>query len=243
MMMFRDCLKKARENAKLSQKELADLLGVPASMISRYESTDTEPRISFVQKVMEVLKISPNTFFNYEYPKPYEIEFAQLLQEYRQIHDLSCDVMSTILNIPTEEYLFYENGKKLPDLELADQILKLTFECDLYEMLDEFRHCMPQIYIILMDLNKTFKNRDISFDIYDNHIIFCYPALDIKVKFPISHFEEFKRIMDYAEGQSYYLLEETQKDLFALEFAERIIKYQKKQNKTPPEQSEQNAPK
>lgn len=65
-MKFKECLKRARENANLTQRQLAEKLNVPASMIGRYESSDTEPRIDLVKRICDVLNISPNTLLDYE---------------------------------------------------------------------------------------------------------------------------------------------------------------------------------
>lgn len=65
-MKFKDCLKRARENAGLTQRELAALLSVPPSMIGRYESSDTEPRVDLLKRICKALKITPNVLLNYE---------------------------------------------------------------------------------------------------------------------------------------------------------------------------------
>lgn len=64
-MKFKDCLKQARENAGLTQRELAEKLSVPASMIGRYESSDTEPRVDLLKRICKVLNITPNVLLNY----------------------------------------------------------------------------------------------------------------------------------------------------------------------------------
>lgn len=55
---FSECLKQARENAGLSQKELAKKINVPPPVISRYETSDTEPRIGTVLNIAKALNIS-----------------------------------------------------------------------------------------------------------------------------------------------------------------------------------------
>lgn len=59
-MKFSECLKQAREKAGITQKELAEKLNVPAPMISRYETSDTEPRIGFVVEIAKALGITLN---------------------------------------------------------------------------------------------------------------------------------------------------------------------------------------
>jgi transcriptional regulator with XRE-family HTH domain len=50
----------ARESARLSQRELADLVGVKAPMISLYESGTRMPSLSVFVKVCSALNIDPN---------------------------------------------------------------------------------------------------------------------------------------------------------------------------------------
>lgn len=57
-MKFSECLRQAREQAGLTQKELAEKLNVPPQMINRYENSDTEPRIGFVINAANVLGIT-----------------------------------------------------------------------------------------------------------------------------------------------------------------------------------------
>lgn len=65
-MNFGEGLKFYRELAHLSQKELAEKLCVPASMIGRYETTNTEPRIGFVMDVCRILNVSIDDLMGFE---------------------------------------------------------------------------------------------------------------------------------------------------------------------------------
>ena len=66
MNVFAMRLKTAREKAGLTQKELAEKLNVPAPMISRYENSDTEPRIGFVAKIAPILGVSSDFLIGVE---------------------------------------------------------------------------------------------------------------------------------------------------------------------------------
>lgn len=149
-MKFNQALKKARESAGLSQKQLADMLNVPASMISRYESTDTEPRIGFVLKAIEALGTTPNKFFDFE--KNYQpIHFAQLLKEFRIANNFTAEKMSEKLNISLEDYEMFENKLKLPSLNTLNKIHLLVNG----EQLNHFNSALiaPSIYNTIMQEN------------------------------------------------------------------------------------------
>ena len=52
-------IKIARSKAVLSQKELAEKLGVSASMIGQYESDIRRPKFETIQKIANALGVSP----------------------------------------------------------------------------------------------------------------------------------------------------------------------------------------
>ena len=51
-------IKELRQNAKLSQKELADLIGVNQTAVSQWERGITSPKYSQVQNLCEVFDVS-----------------------------------------------------------------------------------------------------------------------------------------------------------------------------------------
>ncbi len=57
-------IKNARINAGLSQKKLAELIGVHPSMISQYENGTRNPKIETLQKIAEALGVSCDLAFN-----------------------------------------------------------------------------------------------------------------------------------------------------------------------------------
>ena len=56
-MTIGERIRAARRRANLSQKELADKLGVSASMIGQYENDLRNPKLSTLQKISEVLGV------------------------------------------------------------------------------------------------------------------------------------------------------------------------------------------
>lgn len=56
-------IKEAREALKMTQKELADAVGVTASAITNYENGTSHPREEIMYKIFRELKRDPNYFF------------------------------------------------------------------------------------------------------------------------------------------------------------------------------------
>lgn len=56
-MKFDERLKKAREDAGLTQLQLAQLTGVSSRMIQKYESGGSKPRLEAAEKMAEALNI------------------------------------------------------------------------------------------------------------------------------------------------------------------------------------------
>lgn len=57
-------IQKARKEAKLSQKELGEKLGVSASMIGQYENDLRNPKSETLNKIAEALGVHPNQLRN-----------------------------------------------------------------------------------------------------------------------------------------------------------------------------------
>ena len=87
--MLGDRIKEARKAKKLTQKELADIIGVRNSSISDWENNLHSPNVEQVKQLCEALNVDPNRLYG-------ESE-ARLLRE-----------------TPFTEYIT-ENGDELPE--------------------------------------------------------------------------------------------------------------------------------
>ena len=57
-MSFSENFKKARKNSGLSQQQLADLLGMNRSSISKYENDIGLPHAKTLQKICEIFSVT-----------------------------------------------------------------------------------------------------------------------------------------------------------------------------------------
>ena len=62
-------IRQARKNAGLTQKELGEKLGISAAAVGQFEKKNSNPHNSTVQKIADVLEISPLTLYDQEQPQ------------------------------------------------------------------------------------------------------------------------------------------------------------------------------
>lgn len=67
---FCENLKCAREKKKMSQKEVAESIGVAKSTYSLYESGSREPNVQTIKKISDVLSVSADELLGIKEPAP-----------------------------------------------------------------------------------------------------------------------------------------------------------------------------
>lgn len=67
---FNENLKNARVNAGLSQKEVAEKIGVAKSTYSLYESGNREPGVPIIKKIAEILGVSADELLGIKSDEP-----------------------------------------------------------------------------------------------------------------------------------------------------------------------------
>ncbi len=65
---FNENLKNARERRGMSQREVAELIGVANSTYSLYESGSREPNLPTIKKIADILNVSANDLLGMEKP-------------------------------------------------------------------------------------------------------------------------------------------------------------------------------
>ncbi len=85
MKTFSEKVKEAREELKLNQQQLGDLVGVSKRSIAAYETTDTKPRGNTARKLAAALQVSVDYLLNDKILDPkYGIEKAPYVEETRE---------------------------------------------------------------------------------------------------------------------------------------------------------------
>lgn len=99
-------IKEARLNKKLTQEELAQLIGVTKGAIANYENQVSIPKLDILLKLMDHLECDPNFI--------YQDEIRQKAQQKKSITKTD-DRLSQVINLVSQ--LSPDNQEKL--LELA----------------------------------------------------------------------------------------------------------------------------
>lgn len=74
--MYGKIIKEYREEKKLTQKELANLLNTTQSCIGKYEREELDLNTSLIIKICNIFNITPNELLGYDYNNvKYSINF------------------------------------------------------------------------------------------------------------------------------------------------------------------------
>lgn len=73
LVLFSKRLKEAREEAKMSQEDLAKKVGTTKSMISNYENAESNPRMTLLPEIANALKVSLAWLISGEEPKRFNV--------------------------------------------------------------------------------------------------------------------------------------------------------------------------
>lgn len=129
-MSFATRLREARKSKNLTQKELADLIGISHGAISNYEKDVSFPNVDILYKIFNILKTEPNFFFqddiNYTTDENLSPKEQKLIEAYRNNPEMQpainkmLDIKEQKLNKPTA--VFHTNSTDDDSATLALQI-------------------------------------------------------------------------------------------------------------------------
>ncbi len=167
---FADNLRKIRKEKGLTQKELADLLGVSKRTIINYESQDSAPSDRILEKIVTTLDISLEEILGYLRNEDFEkkIELLQQLNFMEEKgsferHDLEDSLLSLINEKASFKKMiegFSEEGiDRLLDNKLGGKINK-TAEEKINLINADFDGRIQQT---ILDLEENYKNGMIMF--------------------------------------------------------------------------------
>lgn len=150
-VVFGKNLKRLRENAGITQSELAEVLGVSLRAEQRYESNEGRlPNTDIIDKIVEYFSISPSSLFvdiedisnvndknNLENTSTTKGKIIAFLKKFREDNNLTIKEFSKYLDIPFNTYKAYEYGQNAIKPDVMDYIAD-KLDIEVYEMLQTF---------------------------------------------------------------------------------------------------------
>lgn len=132
-MTVGELIKRARKQNNLSQKELAEKLGVSASMIGQYENDLRNPKIDTLRRIAEALNVPINTFTEDvdviripmpDYPTkiPSQEEVARMTSVEREYYSLRLLADASPDKL---ERMLYERYNKMNKLGKVEAVIRL----------------------------------------------------------------------------------------------------------------------
>lgn len=119
-------LKHFRCVSDLSQRELALSIGITPIQVSRYEVSGSTPKDETFKKILEVLKVSQDVFWNTEVTQ-HELtsDFSNRFKYLRSKLDLSQEDLAIKIGVSTKQVSDYEVSRSLPRQSTFIKILKV----------------------------------------------------------------------------------------------------------------------
>ena len=100
-MAFYDRLKEARIASGLTQKQLAEKLGIAGTTITGYEKGKSEPNLNTIGKIMEILHVDANFLWQDEMRElntdDFSIPEIKMVRKYRVLDEHGKDMVDTVL--------------------------------------------------------------------------------------------------------------------------------------------------
>ena len=96
-MAFYERLKEARVNARLTQEQLAEKIGVAKTTLSGYENGNREPSVATVARVMQALQVDANYLYQDEMGNLTQSEMWHM-EKYRSLDRHGRELVQLVLD-------------------------------------------------------------------------------------------------------------------------------------------------
>ena len=136
-MAFYERLKEARVNARLTQEQLAERIGVAKTTLSGYENGNREPSVAIIAKMMQALQVDANYLYQDEMENLTCLEMSYM-KKYRGLDRHGRELVQLVLDKEFERVKntsFTKNKTKgfeslsEEDLEIIENGFEL-YECE-----------------------------------------------------------------------------------------------------------------
>lgn len=190
-MSFKERLKEARIARNLKQKELADLIGgITGNTISNYEKGVSSPSVEIMQRIFDVLEVTPNFMFqdsfNSDYNEKLNMDEIAILKKYRELDNISKNIVSFIIteeskrNYKSTNYSNLDKSANILKIPLADASLSAgtgnLLLTDSYELIEVDGNKYPNA-----DVAFKVKGDSMEPDYHDGDIVYIHKQPTINV--------------------------------------------------------------
>lgn len=106
--MFKDRLKEARAKSRLTQSQVAAAIGVAKSTYAGYETGNSEPDLSKIERLMELLHVDANFLWQDEaankggFSNKLSIHESQLIEKYRALDEWGKRAIDAIMEVESQ---------------------------------------------------------------------------------------------------------------------------------------------
>lgn len=159
-------IKEARENLNLTQKQLAEIIGVTSSSITNYENDTSHPKENILYALLNALKVDANFLFQdcvNTNDTNFNITFVEqnILNQYRYIDNHGKTAVNAILKVEVDRCKTIEQEKQQKAKKRATEET-----AEIYE--EPARRSLPDGVVLLSDYREENKCDDmVSMPIYD----------------------------------------------------------------------------
>lgn len=139
-MAFKDRIKEARLNNKLTQEQLAEKIGVAKSTLAGYEKGNREPNLETTIKIMTVLGIDANYLWQDEMDFPMKVSYEEMkhIEKYRDLDDHGREMVDFTLTKEYERSIALAKKSNISEFPYSKEVQAAHERTDI-EVTDEMR--------------------------------------------------------------------------------------------------------
>lgn len=137
-MTLGEKIRQARQDKRMTQKELASQIGKSFSSVQKYEMDLATPPVTVIEKIAEVLEVNSFYFlkeskFGLAALKPPPRSFAERLRIIRMDRQYTQEQLAQYTDLSVNSIRLYESGKQTPSPNALRQ-LSQALECEEEEL-------------------------------------------------------------------------------------------------------------
>lgn len=140
-MNFGEKLKRARNEAHLTQEELAHKLGIAKSTVAGYENNSREPDVMKIKKITEILNINADYLLGVEKVPHFSPDEKAIIEKYRVLDSHGKNIVNANLNIEFDRVI--EEQRKQKELLKAQETAKKKAAKKIVEMPEQKTWVLP----------------------------------------------------------------------------------------------------